>query len=221
VYSVEYIVITDHDSKNQALCNAVAVDIGGELTKCEKFDVKEKGNSTQVNVDKSYVKIVVKVAGPKRASSYRKNAAQIISRAITASSATNTEFVSAEAYEDVEIITTTTTLQPTVENILRSNYGDEGAVLALEKEKANLDAICTTGAFVAISDGYPVLEKYELRQDQYIQWYKDNFGNTPTLSTINDGAALALKRFTKLVQACLTKFVLKFDNCTPSLKMQI
>jgi len=197
VYSVEYIVITDHDSKNQALCNAVAVDIGGELTKCEKFDVKEKGDSTQVNVDKSYVKIVVKVAGPKRASSYRKNAAQIMSRAIAASSATNTQFVSAEAYEDVEIITTTTTLQPTVENILRSNYGDEGAVLALEKEKANLDAICTTGAFVAISDGYPVLEKYELRQDQYIQWYKDNFGNTPTLSTINDGAALAFKEIYK------------------------
>ena len=103
-------MITDHDSKNQALCNAVAADIGGELTKCEKFDVLEKADGTQVNIDKNYVKIVVKVAGPKRASSYRKNAAQIMSRAITASSATNTEFVSAEAYEDVDIITTTTTV---------------------------------------------------------------------------------------------------------------
>ena len=84
-----------------------------------------------------------------------------------------------------------------MENVLRSHYGDEGAVLALEKEKANLNAICTTGAFDAITKGYPVLEKYERRKDQYVQWYKDNFGSEPTLATINDGAALAFEKIYK------------------------
>ena len=101
---MEYTFVTDHKSKNQAMCDALATDIGGILESCAVVDVHEN------NVNKYEVRALVSVAGPKRASSYRKNANQIFARAVIASSATNSNLLSSDAFVDNIVITTTTTV---------------------------------------------------------------------------------------------------------------
>ena len=82
----------------------MAAEIEGTLTTCAVIDVYE-------NVTKSKVKIVVEVAGPRRASNYRKNTIQIFERAVIASNATKSELISSEAYEGDNVVTTTTTVR--------------------------------------------------------------------------------------------------------------
>jgi len=186
-------VLTDHLSKNQALCDAMAADVGGTLKTCAVVDIDENASGSQSNHNSNRVKIVVEVAGPKRASSYRKNAAAILARAITASSATGTTLVSAEAYQNSATITTTTTLVASIEGILNEHFGDAVAILADKSERKHLDAICNSGAFGEIAKGIEAFDKYEKRKREYKAWYVDNFGTEASLSTTNNGAALAFK----------------------------